>query len=83
LKSAPKPPQTRFHGGADPASWRAAARLKADGFLTTVLVGAADDVKAAAQNGGFDIDGIEILDPPLRRHDSHGREDGGAPQGLK
>jgi len=52
-----------FTEGTDPRILEAAAKLKVGGFLTPVLVGAADDVKAAAKNGGFDIEGIEILDP--------------------
>ena len=38
-------------------------RLKKEGFLTPVLVGPVDEVKAAAAKGGFDIEGLEILDP--------------------
>ena len=41
----------------------AASRLKKDGFLTPVLVGNVEAVKAAAEKGGFDIEGLEILDP--------------------
>ena len=40
-----------------------AARLKKGGFLTPILVGNIDEVKAAAAKGGFDIDGLEIIDP--------------------
>ena len=49
--------------GTDARILESAARLKADGFLTPVLVGNAEEVKAAAATGGFDIDGLEILDP--------------------
>ena len=49
--------------GADARILEAAARLKKDGFLTPILVGNVDEVKAAAKKGGFDIDGLEILDP--------------------
>ena len=49
--------------GTDARILEAAARLKADGFLTPVLVGNVDDVKKAAADGGFDIDGLEIIDP--------------------
>ena len=49
--------------GTDARILESAARLKADGFLTPVLVGNAEEVKAAAAKGGFDIDGLEILDP--------------------
>lgn len=41
----------------------AASRLKKDGLLTCILVGKVDEVKAAAKAGGFDIEGMEILDP--------------------
>ena len=49
--------------GADARILEAAARLKKDGFLAPVLVGNVEEMKAAAVKGGFDIDGIEILDP--------------------
>ena len=49
--------------GTDARILEAAARLKADGFLTPILVGNVDDVKKAAADGGFDIDGLEIIDP--------------------
>lgn len=49
--------------GADARILEAAARLKKDGFLTPILVGNVDEVTAAAKAGGFDIEGLEILDP--------------------
>ena len=49
--------------GTDARILEAAARLKADGFLTPILVGNVDDVKKAAADGGFAIDGLEIIDP--------------------
>ena len=49
--------------GSDARILESAARLKADGFLTPVLVGNVEEVKAAAAKGGFDIEGLEILDP--------------------
>ena len=49
--------------GPDPRILEAAARLKKDGFLTPILIGNVDEFKAAAEKTGFDIDGIEILDP--------------------
>lgn len=52
-----------FTEGPDPRILEAASRLKADGFLTPVLVGKVDEVEAAARAGGFDIAGLEILDP--------------------
>ena len=52
-----------FTEGPDPRILEAASRLKKDGFLTPILIGNVDEVKAAAQAGGFDIDGLEIIDP--------------------
>ena len=49
--------------GSDARILEAAARLKKEGFLTPVLVGNVEEVKAAAAKGGFDIEGLEILDP--------------------
>ena len=49
--------------GPDARILEAAARLKKGGFLTPILVGNVEEVKAAAAKGGFDIDGLEILDP--------------------
>ena len=49
--------------GTDARILESAARLKADGFLTPVLVGNAEEVKAAPRRAAFDIDGLEILDP--------------------
>jgi len=61
LKANPR--KIVFTEGPDARILEAAARLKKDGFLTPVLVGNVDEVKAAAAKGGFDIDGLEILDP--------------------
>ncbi len=49
--------------GSDARILESAARLKKDGFLTPVLVGNVEEVKAAAAKGGFDIEGLDILDP--------------------
>ncbi len=49
--------------GHDARILEAAARLKKDGFLTPVLVGNVEEVKANAAKGGYDIEGLEILDP--------------------
>ena len=49
--------------GTDARILEAAARLKKDGFLTPVLVGNVAAVQAAAEKGGFDIQGLEIIDP--------------------
>lgn len=52
-----------FTEGSDARILEATDRLKKGGFLTPILVGNVDEVKAAAAEGGFDIEGIEILDP--------------------
>ena len=52
-----------FTEGPDARILDAASRLKKDGFLTPILVGNVEEVKAAAAKGGFDIEGLEILDP--------------------
>ena len=49
--------------GHDARILEAAARLKKDGFLTPILIGNVDEVKANAAKGGFDIEGLEIIDP--------------------
>ena len=61
LKANPR--KIVFTEGPDARILEAAARLKKGGFLTPILVGNVDEVKAAAAKGGFDIDGLEILDP--------------------
>ncbi len=52
-----------FTEGPDARILEAADRLKKGGFLTPVLVGNVEEVKAAAKAGNFDIEGLEILDP--------------------
>ena len=61
LKANPR--KIVFTEGPDARILEAAARLKKGGFLTPVLVGNVEEVKAAAVKGGFDIEGLEILDP--------------------
>ena len=61
LKANPR--KIVFTEGPDARILEAVARLKKGGFLTPVLVGNVEEVKAAAAKGGFDIDGLEILDP--------------------
>ena len=61
LKANPR--KIVYPEGTDARILESAARLKKDGFLTPVLVGNVDDVKAAAAKGGFDIEGLEIVDP--------------------
>ena len=61
LKANPR--RIVFPEGPDARILEASARLKKDGFLTPVLVGNVEEVKAAAAKGGFDIEGLEIIDP--------------------
>ncbi len=61
LKANPR--KIVFTEGPDARILEAAAKLKAEGFLTPILVGVVDEVKAAADAGKFDIEGIEIIDP--------------------
>ena len=52
-----------FTEGSDARILEAATRLKKDDILDSILVGNVDEVKAAASEGGFDIEGLEIIDP--------------------
>ena len=52
LKETPR--KIVFTEGHDARILEAAARLKQEGFLTPILVGNVDEVKAAAEKGGFD-----------------------------
>ena len=52
-----------FTEGPDPRILEASSRLKKDGILTSILIGNVDEVQAAAKENGFDIEGIEIIDP--------------------
>ena len=61
LKANPR--KIVYTEGTDARILESAARLKKGGFLTPILVGNVEEVKAAAAKGGFDIDGLEILDP--------------------
>ena len=61
LKANPR--KIVYTEGTDARILESAARLKKDGFLTPVLVGNVEAVRAAAAKGGFDIEGLEILDP--------------------
>ena len=61
LKANPR--KIVYTEGSDARILESAARLKKDGFLTPVLVGNVEEVKAAAAKGGFDIEGLEIIDP--------------------
>ena len=61
LKANPR--KIVYTEGTDARILESAARLKQGGFLTPILVGNVDEVKAAAKAGNFDIEGLEIIDP--------------------
>jgi len=61
LKANPR--KIVFTEGPDARILEATAKLKEGGFLTPILVGNVEEVKANAAKGGFNIDGVEILDP--------------------
>ena len=66
-----------FTEGHDARILEATARLKKDGFLTPILVGAEDEVKAAAQKGGFDIEGVlPLLKTPNDERRAHAQLSG-------
>ncbi len=49
--------------GEDARILEAAARLRAEDVMDCVLCGNPENIKAAAAAGGYNIDGIEIMDP--------------------
>ncbi len=61
LKANPR--KIVFTEGHDARILEATARLVEGGFLTPVLIGNVDEVKANAAKGGFNIDGVEVIDP--------------------
>lgn len=61
LKANPR--KIIFTEGHDARILEATARLAKEGFLTPILVGNVEEVKANAAKGGFNIEGVEILDP--------------------
>ncbi len=61
LKANPR--KIVFTEGHDARILEAAARLAEGGFLTPILVGDPEVVNANAAKGGFNIKGIEILNP--------------------
>ena len=61
LKANPR--KIVFTEGHDARILEATARLKKDGLMSVILVGNVDEVKKAAADGNFDIEGVEILDP--------------------
>ncbi len=61
LKANPR--KIVFTEGHDARILEAASRLKQEGFLTPILIGKVQTVKDNAKAGGFDIEGLEIIDP--------------------
>ena len=58
-----EPKSIVFTEGTDARILSAASRLVAGKTLKVILLGNVDEVKKAAAEGGFAIDGAEILDP--------------------
>lgn len=52
-----------FTEGTDPRILEAAHRLHKEGILTPVLLGNAEEIRAAGSKYGFPVDDIEIVDP--------------------
>ena len=63
LKNSPRTISLVFTEGHDARILEATARLVEGGFLKPILVGNVEEVKANAARGGFNIEGVEILDP--------------------
>lgn len=61
LKANPR--RLVFTEGPDPRILEAASRLKKEAILIPVLIGVPEEVQSAAKTAGFDITGIEIIDP--------------------
>ena len=61
LKANPR--KIVFTEGHDARILEAAAKLNEGGFLTPILIGNVEEVKANAAKGGFNIEGVEIIDP--------------------
>ncbi|MBQ2323475.1 MAG: phosphate acetyltransferase, partial [Oscillospiraceae bacterium] len=64
IETLKKDPKTIvFTEGTDPRILEASARLLSGSFLKPVLVGNPEEIHAAAQKSGFNVDGAEIIDP--------------------
>ena len=61
LKANPK--TIVFTEGTDARILSAASRLLADDLMGVILIGPVDEVKAAADKGGFDVSRAKIMDP--------------------
>ena len=64
IEKLKKDPKTIvFTEGSDPRILEAASRLLAGTFLKPILLGNADEVRAAAEEAGYNINGATIIDP--------------------
>ena len=61
LKANPK--TIVFTEGTDARILSAASRLLADDLVGVILIGPVDEVKAAAEKGGFDVSKAKLMDP--------------------
>ena len=61
LKKNPK--KIVFTEGTDPRIIEATSRLLSGNFLKPVLVGKPEDIAAAAEKAGYNINGAEVIDP--------------------
>lgn len=52
-----------FPEGEDKRILGAAIKLKKDNLVEPILLGAEDEIKEAAQENGFDLTGLQIIDP--------------------
>ena len=64
IETLKKDPKTIvFTEGTDPRILEASARLLSGNFLKPILVGKKEEVLAAAEKSGFNVNGAEIIDP--------------------
>ena len=64
IQKLKEPPRTIvFTEGSDARILEASSRLLAGNFLKPILIGNVDEVKAAAEEAGYNINGAEIIDP--------------------
>ncbi|MCD8324195.1 MAG: phosphate acetyltransferase [Clostridiales bacterium] len=61
LKNDPK--TIVFTEGTDPRILEAASRLLSGTFLKPILIGSVEEVRAAAEEAGYNINGADIIDP--------------------
>lgn len=64
IEKLKKNPRTLvFTEGSDKRILEAASRLQSEGFIKPILIGNVEEVQNASKEYGFNIDGIEIIDP--------------------